>query len=148
MVRDPSKAFVYFTIGYVIAVGLSAILHPLPAGLKAIIVFTVVQLVFTELHFLYLTKTNCNPDESLLEVIKVGFLWVGFSFVIDVLLFVLVIPLVLTGSADLAFFITRPSWYWLQFPMLVVTGFVGRATYVKIVELYREALRKEELWVP
>jgi len=148
MVRDPSKAFLYFTIGYVIAVGLSAILYPLPAGLKAIIVFTFVQLVFAELHLLYLTKSNCNPDESLLEVIKVGILWAGLSFVFDILLFVLVIPLVLTGVTDFAFFNTQPTWYWFQFPMLVITGFVGRATFVKIVEIRREALRKEELWVP
>lgn len=139
-----SKATLLFAIGYVIAIGLSVILSPLQATLRGIIVFGAVQLVFTELHLYYLSRTNPGRTASLSEVLKVGSYWAVLSLVLDVVLFGALIPGVFSGTFNIRFLETQPFWYWLQFPMMLVTGLVARSTYLKVNQIKMAAIAKEE----
>ena len=145
MVKNLSRASLLFAIGYVVAVGISVILFPINPGLRSIIVFGIVQIVFMEMHYVYLSRVNCEVSHSFFEVIKVGTLWALMSCVLYILLFVLIIPLAMIGSTEAAFFSTQPIWYWFQFPMMIGTGLLARNTYIKVSEIRSLAAQKEEI---
>jgi len=145
MVKNLSRASLLFVIGYVAAVGISVILFPVNPGLRSIIVFGIVQIVFMEMHFVYLSKVNCAINHCFSEVLKVGALWALMSLLLDILLFVLIIPLAINGNSEWVFFSTQPIWYWLQFPMMIGTGLLARNTYIKVCEIRSLAARKEEI---
>jgi hypothetical protein len=142
-----SKATLLFAIGYVTAIGLAVILNPLQPLLRAMIVFGVIQIVFTELHFSNLQKMKCAMEDSLKTVLIVGAYWAFLSFGLDILLFSFVVPGLITGTFEFGFLSTQPIWYWLQFPMMAITGLVARMTYLKVNSIQIEALQKEEIHV-
>ena len=142
-----SKATLLFAIGYVTAVGIATILLPIQPALRILIVFGTVQLVFTELHYFYLTKSKIEIDKSLQEVLKVGLYWSVLTFILDFMLFSIIVPYLIGGRLELAFIANQPFLYWLQFPMLVVTGIIARITYIKVFKIQAEAAQKEEVLI-
>jgi hypothetical protein len=142
-----SKATLLFAIGYVTAIGLAVIMNPLQPLLRSMIVFGVIQIVFTELHFNYLQKMKCAMEDSLKTVLIVGAYWAFLSFSLDILLFSIVVPGLMAGTFEFGFIGTQPVWYWLQFPMMSITGLVARITYLKVNSIQVAALQKEEIHV-
>ncbi len=142
-----SKATLLFAIGYVTAVAISTILLPVQPALRVLIVFGTVQLIFTELHYFYLSKTKIEIDKSLKEILKVGIYWSALTFIFDFILFSILVPFLVSGKLELAFIAGQPFLYWLQFPMLVVTGLIARITYIKVFKIQVEASLKEEALV-
>ncbi len=145
MVKNFSIASLLFLVGYVAAVGLSVILFPINSGLRYIIIFGMVQIIFTEMHYVYLSRAHCDINRCFSEVIKVGSLWALMSIGLDILLFMIVIPAVMNGGIDLGFFNTQPAWYWMQFPMMIGTGLFARITYIKVFRIREVAAQNEEL---
>jgi len=142
-----SKATLLFAIGYVTAIGISVILLPIHSGLRALIVFGIVQWVFPELHFTYLSRTKCDVERCISEIVKVGLYWAGISFVLDIALFSFIVPSMVAGKIGLTFLSTQPLWYWTQFPMMVVTGLIAPITYIKVYKIRADAALKEEILI-
>jgi len=142
-----SKATLLFAIGYVTAIGITVILLPLQTSLRALIVFGIVQLIFTELHFVYLSKTKCEIENTLRTILKIGGFWAILSITLDFALFSVLVPLISGAGFDPGFFGTQPFWYWAQFPMMIITGLIARVTYLKVYKIQLEASQKEEVQI-
>ncbi len=127
----------YFIIGYTIltvAVTLLTTLTFVPRPLRASIGMVVAAIAFVDLSYRYFRKyTSENSTVRLIDVIKLMAYWAVLSISLDVLILVIILPIIASGSVSLTFFSQQPSIYWLQFPMMFIFGFVSQAIYNRVV---------------
>ncbi len=127
----------YFIIGYTIiaaTVTLMSTLTLVPPPLRSSIGMVVAAIAFVDLSYRFFRKhTPENENVAFKDVIKLMAYWAVLSFGLDVLILVIILPLIASGSMSLAFFSQQPSIYWLQFPMMFIFGFVSQAIYNRVV---------------
>ena len=126
----------YFIIGYSILVAMMTLLYYLPSSLKSSIGFVVAAIVFVDLSYRFFKKSNLNVQPISWQTV-IGWMtyWAILSIALDVLLLVILMPLLSTGSISWAFFKQQPDIYWFQFPMFYVFGFVGQAIYNRVISI-------------
>lgn len=112
------RASATFGIGYLIAtaVGWATFTKPV---LMWVLTFTVMPLVFAALAYAYFHGTRPSPTEQSREAIRLTLFWIAVSFVMDALVFIVVIPLAFGAEANWTFFVDQSPWIWLCYAALV-----------------------------
>jgi hypothetical protein len=124
------RAIATFGIGYAIAtaVGWATFAKPI---LMWVLTFTLMPLVFAVLAYSYFRGSKPNADEAAGEAIKLTLFWVVISFVMDALVFIVIIPRAFGAQANWTFFIDQSPWIWLCYATLVPIVFSGLYAYRK-----------------
>lgn len=130
-------ATTYFVIGYAIIVATIVSLYQLPPSIRTGIGMVIATIVFVDLSYRFFKK-SCEPGSTIRwqSVVKLMSYWAVLSIGLDVLLLVVIVPLVATGSLNLHFFEEQPYMYWAQFPMFFVFGFVAQAMHNRVVSIF------------
>ncbi|MCB0505625.1 MAG: hypothetical protein KDC58_08990 [Cyclobacteriaceae bacterium] len=129
-------ATTYFVIGYAIVVATIVSLYQLPSSLRSSIGIIIASVVFVDLAYRFFKRTTEEGiSVSWKSVVKLMSYWAFLSIGLDVLLLVVIIPLMATGTLNLQFFEQQCSLYWVQFPMFFVFGFVAQAMYNRVLAI-------------
>ena len=116
---EPKTEYFHFTVHYV---------H---VSLMWIAMFTVNPIVFGFFFYACLKKTGCTPVDAIRTTNVTALQWTAFSFLLDVLLYVLIIPAVMHQEPNRTFFIDQSPWIWLNYLTMFVLGHISRYLYVK-----------------
>lgn len=93
-------------------------------------------IVFVDMSYRYFRRTmSIGEPVKVSSVFSLMAYWAFLSLALDILIMVVILPLVATGSVNLLFFSQQPSIYWFQFPMFFVFGFVSQAIYNRVIEI-------------
>ena len=126
----------YFILGYTIIVAIITSLYFLPSSLKTSIGMVMAAIVFVDMSYRYFRRTmSIGEPVKVSSVFSLMAYWAFLSLALDILIMVVILPLVATGSVNLLFFSQQPSIYWFQFPMFFVFGFVSQAIYNRVIEI-------------
>lgn len=125
-----SRASATFGIGYAVATAVGWFTFTRPVLMWGL-TFTLMPIVFAALAWWYFAGTRPGPHESTREAFKLALFWVAISFVMDALVFIVVIPLAFGARANWTFFIDQSPWIWLCYATLVPIVFCGRYVYRK-----------------
>jgi hypothetical protein len=100
-------------------------------SLMWIAMFTINPVVFGFFFYSCLKKTGCVPKNTCRTTNRTALLWIGFSFLLDALVYILLVPAFSHNKPNLTFFIDQSPWIWLNYLTLFVLGHVSRYFYVK-----------------
>ncbi len=112
-----------FFLGYVIASIVGYVLYRLSSVAMWVGMFTLMSVVFAYLTYVYFSKYVKEPPG--VNVIKLTAYWVILSFVLDGLIYVLLLPITFGAKPNWLFFITQSPWIWLAYVALAVTVAIG-----------------------
>jgi hypothetical protein len=88
-------------------------------------VFTIMPIVAALLIRLYLIQIRCSPGRSLREVLLVVAIWIVFSFLLDAVTYIVIIPTATHMPRNWSFFADQSPWIWLSYAVLLCSGFAA-----------------------
>jgi len=124
--KNPVSAFGYFVLAYGIATVVGFLTYGISETLMWIVMFTLMPLVFGCFFYLYLKKCRC-PESALFRETNVLIgAWIAASFLLDGLVYIVVIPAISGRRPNWTFFIDQSPWIWLNYGTIAVLGHVSR----------------------
>ena len=94
-------------------------------------VFTLMPVVSAVLMYVYLRKMQFDRKASLVESWRLLLVWIGLSFSLDALTYILVIPSVNHTTPNWTFFRDQSPWIWLSYAVLLISMYAGRWAYLR-----------------
>lgn len=94
-------------------------------------VFTFMPVVSAWLIYKYLHKMKFAPKASLAECAQLLLVWIGLSFGLDALTYILIVPSIGHTPQNWTFFQDQSPWIWLSYAVLLLSGYLGRWAYLK-----------------
>jgi hypothetical protein len=130
--RKVSWIFGTFATMYFVAtiVGFATYLLLSPTAMW-ISVFTLMPVVSAVLMYVYLRKMQFDRKASLVESWRLLLVWIGLSFSLDALTYILVIPSVNHTTPNWTFFRDQSPWIWLSYAVLLISMYAGRWAYLR-----------------
>jgi len=129
--RNFRIAYRLFLIGYLIATIVGFATYYINQYLMWVSIFTLMPVVFGYLFYLYLKKTKCGISETFKETNRLVILWIILSFLLDALVYVLMVPFIYRHKSNWTFFIDQSPWIWLNYMTLLFLGHISRYFYHK-----------------
>jgi len=120
-----------FLIGYLIATVVGFATYYIHIILMWITIFTLMPVVFGYLFYLYLKKSTCEGSEILKETNRLILLWIVLSFLLDALVYIIIVPILYSCKPNWTFFIDQSPWIWLNYTTILILGHVARLIYLK-----------------
>lgn len=117
-----------YTVATVVGFATYLLISPLAMWIS---VFTLMPIVSALLVYGYLHRLRFSPASSLSETIRLLLFWVGLSFTLDALTYILVVPAVKHTPPNWAFFQEQSPWIWLSYAVLLISAFIGRWLYLR-----------------
>lgn len=106
----------------------------LPGPLRASLAMILAAIIFVDVSYRFFRKNiSAGETASIKSVVYLMTYWSVLSITLDILIFIIILPLVANGNLNLAFFNQQPSIYWLQFPMFFV--FASQAIYNRVISI-------------
>lgn len=121
-----------FFFGYVIASVVGYALYRSSPTAMWVGMFTLMPVVFAYLACVYFNKLVKAPLGY--SAIKLAIYWVLLSFVLDGLVYILLLPIVFGAKPNWLFFIDQSPWIWFAYVSLSITvaiGFVASRAWVQ-----------------
>jgi hypothetical protein len=103
--------------------------------------FTLMPVIFGYLFYSYLKKEKCKVSETLKETNRLVALWIILSFLLDAIVYVIIVPLIFGLKSNLTFFIDQSPWIWLNYMTIIILGHMSRLIYNRILK--KSAFNKE-----
>lgn len=100
-------------------------------SLMWVLIFTLMPVIFGFLFYYYLKKTKCEISETLKETNRLIILWIILSFLLDAIVYIIVIPIIYGNKSNWTFFIDQTPWIWLNYMTIILLGHISRFIYVK-----------------
>jgi hypothetical protein len=97
-------------------------------------VFTLMPVVSAVLMYGYLRKMQFDRKASLAESWRLLLVWIGLSFSLDALTYILIIPSVNHTTPNWTFFRDQSPWIWLSYAVLLISMYAGRWAYLKSLD--------------
>jgi hypothetical protein len=129
--KSTSLAFKLFGLGYLIATIVGFSTYYIHVTVMWIAIFTLMPVVFGYLFYTYLRRTECERSRSFTEANLLILFWIVLSFLVDALVYVVVVPLVSGNPSNWTFFMDQSPWIWLNYLTLIVLGHISRFFYLK-----------------
>jgi hypothetical protein len=129
--KNYKMAIKLFLVGYLIATIVGFATYYININLMWITLFTLMPAVFGYLFYLYLKKTKCGISETLKETNRLVILWIILSFLLDALVYVIIVPIIYRHKSNWTFFIDQSPWIWLNYMTLLILGHISRFIYHK-----------------
>ena len=124
-------AFKLFGLGYLIATIVGFSTYYIDVTVMWVAIFTLMPVVFGYLFFTYLSRTRCERSQSFGETNRLVLLWIILSFLVDALIYIVVVPLVSGNPPNWTFFMDQSPWIWLNYLTIIVLGHVSRWFYLR-----------------
>lgn len=93
----------------------------------ATIVF--MPVIFAYLCRYYLMKVHCEPAKEHGEMLRLIAYWIGVSFLLDCVTYILIMPFALNIKPDWNFFMEQSPWIWISYLVLFISGYAGKYLY-------------------
>ena len=126
-----------FGLGYLIATVVGFATYYIHIAVMWIAIFTLMPVVFGYLFYTYLRRTGCERSRSFQETNSLVLLWIILSFMIDALVYVVVVPLLFGEPSNWTFFVDQSPWIWLSYLTIAVLGHVSRLLYLESLKRAR-----------
>jgi hypothetical protein len=97
-------------------------------------VFTLMPVVSAVLMYGYLRKMQFDRKASLVESWRLLLVWIGLSFSLDALTYILIIPSVNHTTRNWTFFRDQSPWIWLSYAVLLISMYAGRWAYLRSLD--------------
>jgi hypothetical protein len=124
--KNPKLALKYFVLAYLIATVVGFVTYRIHELLMWIVMFTFMPVVFGYFFYSYLKKTQCPESTLFRETNILIACWIVASFLLDGLVYIVVIPVIFGRRPHWTFFIEQSPWIWLNYCTLAVLGHVSR----------------------
>ncbi|MCU1310123.1 MAG: hypothetical protein JWO20_1248 [Candidatus Angelobacter sp.] len=119
---------VMYAIASLVGFGLFLLINPTTMWIG---VFTLMPVVSAALMRWYLAKMQFSRKETLRESLYLVGAWIAFSFGLDAIVYILIVPRVNHTSPNWRFFAEQSPWIWLSYLALVVAGYAARLMYLR-----------------
>lgn len=100
-------------------------------------VFTLMPLVSAWLIFRYLQQMSFSPETSLRESVILLLIWIGLSFAVDALVYIVIVPAMSHAPPNWTFFQAQSPWIWLSYAVLGISSYMGRWAYLRSQHVQR-----------
>jgi hypothetical protein len=120
-----------FFIGYLIATIVGFTSYYINIDLMWVLIFTLMPVIFGYLFYNYLKRTKCEISETLKETNRLIILWIILSFLLDAVVYIIVIPIIYRHKSNWTFFIDQTPWIWLNYMTIMLLGHISRYIYIK-----------------
>jgi hypothetical protein len=120
-----------FFIGYLIATIVGFTTYYISVNLMWITLFTLMPVIFGYLFYSYLKKVKCRLSEIFKETNRLVVFWIILSFILDALVYIIIVPIVYGGRSNWAFFMDQSPWIWLNYMTIIILGHISRLIYKK-----------------
>lgn len=127
--RNPRLAFRLFLIGYLIATIVGFSTYYINVNVMWATIFTLMPVVFGYLFYLYLKNTKCCLSETFKETNRLVLLWIIISFLLDALVYIIIVPIIYGHKSNWTFFMDQSPWIWLNYMTIIILGHIARLTY-------------------
>lgn len=108
----------------------------LPSPLRASLGMILAAIIFVDVSYRFFRKNFSTGETATIKsVVYLMTYWSVLSITLDILIFIIILPVIANGNLNLAFFNQQPSIYWLQFPMFFVFGFASQAIYNRVISI-------------
>jgi|SRR5450631_248939 len=97
-------------------------------------VFTLMPGVSAVLMYGYLRKMRFDRKASLGESWRLLLIWIGLSFSLDALTYILIIPSVNHTAPHWTFFRDQSPWIWLSYAVLLISMYADRWAYLRSLD--------------
>jgi hypothetical protein len=124
-------SFRLFLIGYLIATIVGFSIYYINVYLMWISIFTLMPVIFGYLFYSYLKKAKCKISETIKETNRLVVLWIILSFLLDAVVYIIIVPIIYRHKSNWTFFIDQSPWIWLNYMTLLILGHVSRFIYLK-----------------
>lgn len=124
-------AIQYFVIAYLIATVVGFVSFYIHIVVMWIVLFSVMPVIFGYFFYLYLKQTECPIQDTFKETNRLVLFWIVVSFLLDAMVYILVVPLILGYKANWTFFIDQSPWIWLNYLSLFIVGHISRYLFIK-----------------
>jgi hypothetical protein len=120
-----------FGLGYLIATIVGFSTYYIDVRVMWLTIFTLMPVVFGYLFYTYLRRTGCDRSQSMRETNLLVLFWIVLSFLVDALVYIVVVPLVSGNPANWTFFLDQSPWIWLNYLTMILIGHVSRLFYLR-----------------
>jgi hypothetical protein len=120
-----------FFIGYLIATIAGFSTYYISVNLMWITIFTVMPVIFGYLFYSYLKKVKCRLSEIIKETNRLVVFWIILSFMLDALVYIIIVPIVYGQRSNWAFFLDQSPWIWLNYMTIIILGHISGFIYRK-----------------
>lgn len=120
-----------FGLGYLIATVVGFSTYYIHITVMWTAIFTLMPVVFGYLFYTYLRRTACERSRSFRETNLLVLLWIILSFLIDGLIYIVVVPLISGNPSNWTFFEDQSPWIWLSYLTILILGHVSRLFYLR-----------------
>ena len=129
--KNLKMAIKLFLIGYLVATTVGFATYYINIDLMWITIFTLMPVVFGYLFYQYLKRSKCEVSEILKETNRLILLWIVLSFLLDALVYIIIVPVLYRHKPNWTFFIDQSPWRWLNYMTIFVLGHISRLIYLK-----------------
>jgi hypothetical protein len=124
-------AFKYFLLAYLIGTIVGFGTFYIHVVVMWIALFTIMPVVFGYFFYLYLKNTGCTLKESFRESNLLIVFWIVASFLLDGLVYIVIIPVFFGYTANWTFFIDQSPWIWMNYGTVILLGHISRFIYLQ-----------------
>jgi hypothetical protein len=96
-----------------------------------ICVFTLMPIVSAALIYVYLERLAFSRQSTFRETAILVSVWIGLSFSLDAVTYIVVIPVTSHRALNWTFFRDQSPWIWLSYAILSLSAYAGRWAYLK-----------------
>jgi hypothetical protein len=100
-----------------------------------ICVFTFMPIVCAGLIYAYLQRLAVSRYATFREASILVAVWIGLSFCLDAITYIVVIPMTSHRALNWTFFRDQSPWIWLSYAVLLLSAYAGRWAYLKRLDM-------------
>ena len=124
-------ALKYFALAYLIATIVGFTTFYIHEILMWISMFTIMPIVFGYFFYLYLKKASSNASTLLRETNILILFWIIASFLLDGLVYIVIVPIIFGNKSNWTFFKDQSPWIWLNYLTIILLGHISRLILIK-----------------
>ena len=129
--KNIKLAFTLFGLGYLIATIVGFSTYYIHITVMWIATMTLMPVVFGYLFYIYLRRIKCTRSESIKQTNYLILFWIILSFLLDALVFIIVVPIIFGNPSNWTFFLDQSPWIWLNYFAIIILGYISRFFYLR-----------------
>jgi len=119
-------AIKYFALAYLIGTVTGFITFYINETLMWISMFSIMPVVFGYFFYSYLKNAPCNASILFRETNILILFWITTSFLLDGLVYIVIVPIVFGNKSNWTFFLDQSPWIWFNYCTIILLGHISR----------------------
>ena len=129
--KSIKTAVLYFLYAYLLGTVVGFITFYINVTIMWISLFTLMPVIFGYYFYRYLKITGCEISKTLHETFALILFWIIASFILDAVVYIIIIPLLFGYKSNWTFFIDQSPWIWLNYFSLFIIGIRARYFFLR-----------------